>query len=155
MSKRRTWAERLADDKNLPLNKPIPAKMVKRSGPGTMVAPSAREVDAAIQAVRKRKLATARKIAARIARKHGTTVCCPVTTGIFSVAAHAAHEAELTGKKRVTPYWRVLKNGGELNAKYPGDIAEVKRRLEEEGHVVLRQGQRYFVKDYEAKLAAL
>lgn len=156
MGKRRSWAERLADDKNLPLIKPIPAKMVKRSGPGTMVVPCAREVDAAIQGVRKRKLATAREIAARIARRHGTTVCCPVTTGIFSwIAAHAAHEAELTGKKRVTPYWRVLKSGGELNARYPGGIAGMKRRLEEEGHVVLRQGQRYFVKDYEAKLATL
>lgn len=156
MGKRRSWAERLADDNNLPLVKSIPAKMVKRSGPGTMVVPAPREVDAAIRTLKRRKLATAREIAAHIARRHGTTVCCPVTTGIFSwIAAHAAHEAELMGKKAITPYWRVLKTGGELNGKYPGGIADVKRRLEAEGHAVIRTGQRYFVKDYETKLAAI
>jgi hypothetical protein len=156
MGKRKSWTERLADDKNLPFVKPIPPKMIKRSGPGTMVVPSPREVDAAIRKVGKRKLATAREIAAHIARQHGTTLCCPVTTGIFSwIAAHAAHEAELTGKKAVTPYWRVLKSDGELNGKYPGGIPDVKRRLEKEGHVVLSKGQRHFVKDFETKLAAL
>lgn len=156
MGKRKSWAERLADDKNLPLVKPIPEKMVKRSGPGSMVVPSPREVDEAIKTVGRRRLATAREIGAHIARRHGTTVCCTVTTGIFAwIAAHAAHEAELTGKKRITPYWRVLKNGGELNAKYPGGIADVERRLEEEGHVVFKEGKRYFVKDYQTKLAAI
>ncbi|WP_119275221.1 MGMT family protein [Taklimakanibacter deserti] len=156
MGKRKSWAERLADDKNLPLVKPIPPKMVKRSGSGSMVVPAPREVDAAIKVVKKRKLATAREIAGLIARRHGTTVCCPVTTGIFVwIAAHAAHEAELMGRKAVTPYWRVLKNGGELNGKYPGGLSDVKRRLEAEGHVVVRQGQRCFVKDYEKKLAAI
>jgi len=156
MGKRKSWTERLADDKNLPLVKPIPPKMVKRSGQGTMVVPAPREVDAAIKTVRKRKLATAREIAGLIARRHGTTVCCPVTTGIFAwIAAHAAHEAELIGRKAITPYWRVLKNGGELNGKYPGGLSDVKQRLEAEGHVVVRQGQRYLVKDYEKKLVAI
>jgi hypothetical protein len=156
MGNRKSWSERLADDKNLPFVKPMPPKMVRRSGPGTMVVPAPREVDAAIKTVKRRKLATAREIAALIAHQHGTTVCCPVTTGIFSwIAAHAAHEAELLGKKVITPYWRVLKNGGELNAKYPGGLADVKRRLEAEGHVVVREGQRYFVKDYEKKLTAV
>lgn len=156
MGKRKSWAERLADDKNLPLVKPMPPRMVARSGPGTMVVPSPREVDAAIRTVGRRKLATAREIAAHIARRHGTTVCCTVTTGIFAwIAAHAAHEAGLMGKKAITPYWRVLKSGGELNGKYPGGIGDVKRRLEGEGHTVVRKGRRYFVADYEKKLAAL
>lgn len=156
MARRKSWAERLADDKNLPLVKPIPPKMVKRSGPGSMVVPSPRQVDAAIKAVKRRKLATAREIAALIARQQGTTMCCPVTTGIFAwIAAHAAHEAELMGRKAITPYWRVLKSGGELNGKYPGGLTDVKRRLEAEGHVVVRDGQRCFVEDYQKKLAAL
>jgi hypothetical protein len=121
-----------------------------------MVVPSPCEVDAAIKLVRRRKLATVREVAAHIARRHGTTMCCPVTTGIFSwIAAHAAHEAELSGKKAITPYWRMLKNGGELNVKYPGGISNLKRRLEEEGHIVVRDGQRYFVKSYRKKLAVI
>jgi hypothetical protein len=31
----------------------------------------------------------------------------------------------------------------------------VKRRLEEEGHIVLRDGARHFVKNYQKKLAAI
>lgn len=156
MRKRKSWAERLADDKNLPEIKPIPEKMTRRLGPGSMVVPAPREVDAAIKTVSKRKLVTAREISDSIARKHNTTVCCTVTTGIFAwIAANAAHEAELMGKARTTPYWRVLKVGGELNAKYPGGLADVKRRLESEGHVIVREGKKYVVKDYQKKLAAI
>lgn len=156
MGTRKTWTEKLADDKNLPLIKAIPERMVKRSGPGSMVIPAPREVDQAIKAVKRRKLATARELGAHIARQHDTTICCTITTGIFTwIAAHAAHEAELMGKKTITPYWRVLKSGGELNGKYPGGISDVKRRLEEEGHVVVKQGSRYFVQDYEKKLATI
>lgn len=156
MRKRKSWAERLADNKDLPKIKAIPEKMAKKSGPGSMVVPAPNEVDAVIKTVGKRKLVTAREISASIARRHGTTVCCTVTTGIFAwIAAHAANEAELMGKSRVTPYWRVLKVGGELNGKYPGGLAGVKKRLEDEGHVIIREHKRYFVKDYEKKLAAI
>jgi len=156
MGKRKSWAERLADSKNLPEIKAIPEKMTKRLGPGSMVVPAPAEVDAAIKTVTRRKVATAREIGACLARKHDTTVCCIVTTGIFAwIAAHAADEAEAAGKGRITPYWRVLKPGGELSGKYPGGIANVKRRLEEEGHIVVRDGSRYFVEDYDKKLALL
>jgi hypothetical protein len=156
MGKRKSWAERLADSKTLPEIRAIPERMAKRLGPGSMVVPAPGEVDAMIKTVGKRKVVTAREIGASLARKHDTTVCCTVTTGIFAwIAAHAAHEAESLGKTRVTPYWRVLKPGGELNGKYPGGIADVKRRLESEGHVIQRVGSRYFVTDYEKKLASL
>jgi hypothetical protein len=156
MRKRKTWAERLVDDKDLPKIKAIPEKMAKRSGPGSMVVPAPSEVDAVIRTVGKRKLVTVREISACIARKHNTTVCCTVTTGICAwIAAHAAAEAELMGKPRITPYWRVLKGGGALNAKYPGGLAGVRKRLEGEGHVIIREGKRYVVKDYEKRLAAI
>ncbi len=35
----------------------------------------------------------------------------------------------------------------ELNPKYPGGIAELKRRLASEGHVVVRKGSRHLVVD--------
>ena len=156
MGARKSWTERLADSKNLPEIKAIPEKMAKRLGPGSMVVPAPGEVDAVMRTVARRKVATAREIGASLARKHDTTVCCIVTTGIFAwIAAHAADEAEAMGKRRITPYWRLLKPGGELNGKYPGGVANVMRRLEEEGHVVVRDGSRYFVKDYEKKLAPL
>jgi hypothetical protein len=156
MQQRKTWAERLTDSKNLPTIKAIPEKMAKRSGSGSMVVPAPSEVDAVIKTVGKYQLVTAREISASIARKHATTIGCTVTTGICAwIVAHAANEAELMGKAKVTPYWRVLKVGGELNAKYPGGLAGMKKRLEAEGHVIVREGKRYFVKDYENKLAAV
>jgi hypothetical protein len=50
---------------------------------------------------------------------------------------------------RITPYWRTLKSGGELNAKYPGGIKNLRARLTAEGHHVIKKGARYFVADFE------
>ena len=83
---------------------------------------------------------------------------CPITCGIFSwIAAHAAEEAASDGRKRTTPYWRTLKTGGELNPKYPGGVARLKKKLVAEGHRVVTRGRgkRYFVEGYEDALARL
>lgn len=78
------------------------------------------------------------------------------TTGIFSwIAAHAAVEAAAEGAKDTTPYWRTLKSKGELNPKYPGGIAGLKRKLSGEGHNVIQKGKRFFVEDFETRLASL
>ena len=78
---------------------------------------------------------------------------CPITTGIFAwIAAHAADEDEAAGRKRITPYWRTLKAGGELNAKYPGGIKNLRARLMAEGHRVVKKGSRYFVAEVERSL---
>ncbi len=85
-------------------------------------------------------------------------VCCPITTGIFAwIAAHAAEEAAAEGKskERITPYWRTLKTGGELNPKYPGGIAQLRKRLAAEGHRVVAKGKRFVVAGYEKSLAAV
>ena len=78
---------------------------------------------------------------------------CPLTTGIFAwLAANAADEAASEGATRITPYWRTLKSGGELNRKYPGGIEAQKIRLEAEGHKIRRKGKRYVVADYDKAL---
>jgi hypothetical protein len=95
-------------------------------------------------------------LGAAVAKHHGATVGCTITTGIFAwIAAHAADEAERAGKKKITPYWRALKAGGELNPKYPGGISNLKLRLEREGHVIIQRRARWFVADVEPKLARL
>ncbi|MDO9536131.1 MAG: hypothetical protein Q7J85_12575 [Bacillota bacterium] len=53
-------------------------------------------------------------VRSKLAKKHGTTIACLLTTGIFTwVAAHAAEEATNAGKENVTLYWRTLKVKGE------------------------------------------
>ena len=153
MKIRKSWREKLADSKGLPKVAKVTGKMSKRWGEGTMVIPAPLEVDALMKQVPKRKLVTINELRAALAAKHNVTFACPLTTGIFSwIAAHAASEAEAEGARRITPYWRTLKAGGELNPKYPGGVEDVARRLKAEGHCVVQKGTRVFVGDYEKSL---
>src|SRR5215813_13084833 len=149
MKKRKSWREKLADDKGLPKVGEVTGRMSKRWGEGTMVIPAPLEVDALMKQVPKGKLATINELRTALAAKHKATFACPMTTGIFSwIAAHAADEAEASGAKRITPYWRTLKTGGELNPKYPGGLKALARRLRAEGHKIERKGKRVFVSEY-------
>jgi hypothetical protein len=154
MRPKKTWREKLADDKGLPKVLPITEKMSRKWGTGTVALPAPREVDALMRSVPKGKLITINEIRAALARKHGATIGCPIVTGIFAwIAAGAAAEDEAEGRKRVTPYWRTLKAGGELNPKYPGGPERQRSRLEAEGHTVVTRGKRLFVQDYARSLA--
>jgi alkylated DNA nucleotide flippase Atl1 len=156
MKTRKSWREKLADSKNLPRVEKIPEGMSKVWGTGTIVIPAPKEVDELMQKIPKGKVATINSLREALARKHKATIGCPITTGIFAgIAAGAAAEEETEGKKRITPYWRVLKSGGEVNAKYPGGDADQKKRLEAEGHKVRVKGKRLFVEDFERFLAKL
>ena len=135
---RKSWRGKLADDKGLPKLGKVEGNMRKTWGTGTMVIPAPREVDAAIRKIRKGRTATINDLRATLAKKHGVSICCPITTGIFAwIAAHAAAEDEAEGRKRITPWWRVLKDGGKLNEKYPGGVREQSRRLRTEGHKIV------------------
>jgi hypothetical protein len=149
----KSWQEKLSDNKGFPQICPIDETRHKRWGTGTFVIPAPLEVAAIMDKVPKGKLITIDAIRKQLARKHRTTIACPITTGIFAwIAAHAAAEAARDGKKRTTAYWRTLKTKGEINAKYPGGIVELSRRLKDEGHRVIRKGKRFFVQDYEKRL---
>jgi hypothetical protein len=99
------------------------------------------------------RLVTINEVRDALAKKHRTDFACPLTTGIFSwIAAHAAAEAEAAGAKRITPFWRTLKTGGEINPKYPGGAEGIAKRLRAEGHKLVSRGKRTLVADYEKKL---
>ncbi len=57
-------------------------------------------------------------------------------------------------KKEVTPYWRVIRNDGSLNEKFPGGVKAQSRRLNEGGLIIeLRKGKKPpKVKDFEKYL---
>jgi hypothetical protein len=153
MKAKKSWREKLADSKGLPKVGEVCGRMTKRWGEGTMVIPAPMEVDELMKAVPKGRLVTINELRAALAARHKVTFACPITTGIFSwIAAHAAAEAEAEGATRVTPYWRTLKTGGELNPKYPGGVAGLAKRLRKEGHKVLQKGKRYIVPEYQHAL---
>jgi len=146
----------LADSKGLPRVEEITEKMSKRWGLGTVVIPAPKEVDQIMRKVPEGKLITINQIREFLARKHGATIGCPMTTGLFaSIAARAAEETRVEGKKDITPYWRTLRTGGVINEKYPGGVEIQKRRLEKEGHGVVQKGKRHLVVDFEEKLVKL
>jgi len=152
----KSWQEKLADSKGLPKVEKITEKMSKRWGTGTVVIPAPKEVDEIMKKVPKGKLITINEIRAILAKKHGATIGCPMTTGIFAwIAANAAAEAAEEGKKNITPYWRTLKTGGVINEKYPGGVEAQKKLLEKEGHKVIQKGKKYVVVDFEKSLVDL
>jgi hypothetical protein len=150
---RKSWRDKLADDKDLPKVARIEGKLKKRWGEGTFVIPAPREVDALMKRVPKRKLTTIDELRKALAKKHHADIACPITTGIFAwIAAHAAGEAAAAGRKRITPYWRTLKSNGEINPKYPGGLDKIAERLRSEGHQVIFKGRRAFVDRFSPKL---
>ncbi len=154
--KRKSWQEKLADSKGFPKVCKIDTGKSKRWGDGTVVIPAPREVDALMKRVPKGKLTTIDNLRRTLAQQHGATIACPITTGIFAwISAHAAEEARSGGEKNITPYWRTLKSKGELNPKYPGGVDGLKRKLIAEGHKVFQKGKRFFVADYQPRLAQL
>jgi len=159
MSKKKTWSLKLRDNKGLPKVEEITPKMAGRWGTksgDTMVIPAPVEVDEIMRKVPKGKLITINEIRSVLARKHKATIACPMTTGIFVwISANAAEEEREEGKKDITPYWRTLKTGGEINPKYPGGVEKQKRLLEEEGHKIVKKGKKYIVQDYEKYLCEL
>jgi hypothetical protein len=126
------------DNPDLPKVVPIPPRMQKRFGNGTMLIPSPREVDALIRTVSKGRIVTVSKMREFLAGKYAASVTCPLTTGIFvRIAAEAAEEEARAGKVRITPYWRVVKDDGSLNPKFPGGAERQAERLRAEGHRIL------------------
>lgn len=101
------------------------------------------------------KLTTVKEIRAYFAKKNNADFTDPITAGIFvSIVAWASYQR----KENETPYWRTLKNDGELNPKYPEGIELQKKKLESEGHTIIKKGRtniRYYVKDYEKNLIEL
>lgn len=153
MKPKKSWREKLADSKDLPKVVEIDEKMSKRWGTDTVVIPAPIEVDEIMRSVPERKLITINEIREILAQRHGATIGCPMTMGIFAwVAAHAATEDEEEGVEEITPYWRTLKSTGELNPNYPGGIENQKERLEAEGHTVIQKGKKVAVEDYERSL---
>lgn len=141
---KKTWREKLADDKGLPKVCDVRAGKGVRTGAGRMVIAAPREVDELMKRAPKSRVITINELRAKLAKKNRADFACPITTGIFSwIAAHAAAEAEAEGKKRITPYWRTPKLGG---------VDALAKKLRAEGHKIVRKSKPTLVADHEQKL---
>ena len=152
---RTRWREKLEKPQQ-PKIVNVPPKM-SRFGDGTMLIPTPKLVDDLIRMVPKGKLVTVGELRRKLSKDFGTDVTCPLTTGIFvRIAAEAAEEDRANGKKRITAYWRVVKDDGRLNPKFPGGVAQQSSCLRTEGFKVIRDGKKPpMVYDFQARLHTL
>jgi 6-O-methylguanine DNA methyltransferase, DNA binding domain len=146
------------------LSAPMDVRIVNQLPPGaqhwgppgaSMVISTPQDIESFVVQIPKGELATLESLRQAIAAHHGTTITCPVTTGLFlNTVARAAEEQVMMGAKRVTPWWRVVRTDGSLNEKFPGGLDGHEQRLVSEGHVVVRSGNtKRRVKDFDKKLA--
>ena len=115
-------------------------------------------VDALMKKAPPGRLITINQIRERLAQDFGVDSTCPLTTGIFvRIAAEAAAEYQQVGEREITPYWRVVKQDGSLNEKFPGGVEAQARKLTDEGHVIESgKGKRPLkVKDFQQFLVRL
>lgn len=128
---------------------------IKRYGGERMFFAPPLAYDAVMKTISAGFVTTVGEIRNYFARENDADFTEPITAGTFvSIAAWASEQRE----SDPTPYWRTLKNGGELNAKYPGGVEAQKAKLEAEGHTILTRGRtniRYYVQNYEDKLYPL
>lgn len=143
----------LCDSKDMPKIQIVTdRKTIERYGGEKMFFAPPCDYDKIMKEVPFGKVVTTKEIRAHFAKQNGADFTDPMTAGIFiSIVAWASFQR---GHDE-TPYWRTLKSGGELNAKYPGGCEAQKEKLEAEGHIIITKGKtniKYYVKDYETKL---
>ena len=134
----KTWRGKLLEDHpNHGKLVRLSPKLQERFGAKTMLIPRPLDLDALVRKIRKGKLITQTQLRERLARDAGADCGCPLTTGIFlKIVAEAAEEDLRAGKVRVAPFWRVVRENGGMNEKFPGGAESQARRLREEGHTI-------------------
>lgn len=138
LAKGRTWRQKLEQEHpNHGKIVAVPPRMQKRFGTGTMVIPRPLDVDAVMRKAKKGELITQSQVRDALARLSGADSACPLTTGMFiRIVAEAAEEDRRAGKQRITPYWRTVKDNGNLNEKFPGGAKAQAARLRDEGFTI-------------------
>ena len=127
---RKDFNAMLHDSKDMPKIQTITdQKSIEKYGGSRMYFAPPMDYDKVMKRIPYGKVITVGKIREHFAALNGADFTEPITAGIFvSIAAWASHQR--TEDK--TPYWRTLKAGGELNAKYPGGVEAQKEMLEAE-----------------------
>jgi len=150
-----TWREKLEKPQE-PRIVNVPPKMW-RSGTGMMLIPTPKLIDNLIRRVPKGRLVTVSELRRKLAADFFVDVTCPLTTGIFvRIVAEAAEEDRINGRKRISGYWRVIKDDGSLNPKFPGGVEQQSRYLRREGLAIVRNGHKPpKVKEFERRLITL
>jgi len=87
-TKKKSWQEKLQDNRDLPKVVKLTARQAKKWGKGTMAIPSPLEVNAIMKRVPQEKSITINKIREKVAKKHHADVGCPSLQAFFHGLLH-------------------------------------------------------------------
>jgi hypothetical protein len=152
---KKTWRDRL--EQTNPKHGIIlecPEVWAKGKVDATMLIPVPMKIDALVRLVPEGTLVEMSEVRNRLARDAGADIACPMTTGIFLKFVAGAAEEDRANELEPAPYWRLLKDGGKLNPKYPGGVDDHAANLVAEGHEILfnRNGNPAKIANIEASL---
>lgn len=124
------------------MNKPIDVEV--KPGPeiwnqtyhgSMMVIPTPRLIEGILFEIPTGKILTNSQLKEIIADRTHADYACPLTTGIFlRICSEYAEELRHEGIQNIPPYWRIVKDDGSLNEKFPGGVANHYKLLKAEGH---------------------
>jgi hypothetical protein len=121
-------------------------------GRGQMFFPTPLLVAAEIAEIPEGDLINVSELRARLSRRFGADVTCPLMTGIFyNLVAGAAEEQVAAGDRPLAPYWRVVLDNGSLSPKTPSGPERQAEHLRREGHSVEMLRGKLRVVDFEGR----
>ena len=139
---KKTWEEKLNQTEGLPLVQVSKKDMMGiKTGESFVIAPPL-EFQAVIEKIPEGEVKSTAEIREIIAKSHKADKTCPLTAGLFINIVAGASEHMGTD----VPWWRVVKNKGELNPKFPDGQERQAAMLEAEGHEIDRSRKIWRVK---------
>jgi alkylated DNA nucleotide flippase Atl1 len=154
---KKSWRDKFENPgKGLPKVVSGPSEWVKRFGGRKVLIATPLLVDEVLQKIPKGRLITIKQIREKLAKDFKAEACCPLTTGIFlRIVSEVSEEDKKSGKKRITPYRRVVRENGSLIDKFPGELKAQAKYLKEEGHKILSDKKVPRIKEFEKYLYEL
>lgn len=105
---RKTWNEKYLTITEAVV-KPCPRKFADIPEGASMLIATPKIVDEYIQQIPKGKTANLQTLRKDLAAEYHAEYTCPVTSGIFlRIVAEKVHEDYLAGKKKISPFWRMI-----------------------------------------------
>ena len=130
----KSFIEKLNNKKDIKIVESLSGNISWADEGNSMVVSTPLEIWSIIKLIPAFKVANIDSIRNFLSYKHSTDIACPLTTGIFlNICANASQEYKLLGKeKKIIPWWRTIKNNGDLNPKYPNSFRLQSELLEKE-----------------------
>lgn len=129
----KTWCEKFYNGKQ-PFVEVLDKKYADMQIGEMMLVANPEIIDEYIRQIPSGKQVSVKTMRKDIALDYGADNMCPLTAGIFlRIVAEKAHEEYMQGKKRITPFWRVIDLKMPIVKKLTFDKEFIANKRREEG----------------------